>query len=413
VALLPRDPRLAREVELLSRVRHPSIPRLWDSGEWQSPGGTLHPYIAMEWVEGVPLYDWARQHAPSPAQQLRVLEQLASALQAIHAHGGVHRDVKGDNVLVRRSDSRAILIDFGTGHFPDAPTLTPPGFQPGTPAYRSPESALFELQSLRNPAARYRAGPADDLYALGVTACRLVTGEYPEFAEPTQDEHGTWHLETVVAPASLQHLEPRLRDWILRMLSVHPGQRGTAAPGAPREAPAPLLERSSLPSGTPARISARARMRLWSTWPVAAAASLALTAGVWWRTSVRPRQERSTTHWASPRAEQPDAGPTGLGEALASASTQSSHAPREVELLAEDTPPEPLPGQDVPDARGRCPRKQQVALNGGCWAEFQISAEECEEKGGSFFKKKCYLPITARVRRPTSSPADPQRRSPP
>src|SRR5690348_401118 len=60
LALLPRDPRFAREAELLSSLRHPSIPRLWDSGEWQLPGGALHPYLVMDCVDGVPLYDWAR-----------------------------------------------------------------------------------------------------------------------------------------------------------------------------------------------------------------------------------------------------------------------------------------------------------------------------------------------------------------
>ncbi|HYI01905.1 MAG TPA: serine/threonine-protein kinase [Hyalangium sp.] len=184
VALLPRDPRFAREQELLSRLRHPSVPRLWDSGEWQMSSGALHPYLAMDWVDGEPLYDWAWQHAPSASQQLRVLAQLARALQALHAHGGVHRDVKGDNVLVR-SDQRAFLTDFGAGCYAGATTLTPPDSYPGTPAYRAPESGLFELNSLRNRSARYSARPSDDAYALGVTACRLVTGEYPEFAEPT------------------------------------------------------------------------------------------------------------------------------------------------------------------------------------------------------------------------------------
>src|SRR5690349_1450072 len=99
LALLPRDPRFAREVELLSRQHHPHIPRLIDHGEWLHPDGTIHPYIAMEWVDGVPLYDWARQYQPDSRQVLRLLAQVALALQTIHAHGSVHRDLKGDNLL--------------------------------------------------------------------------------------------------------------------------------------------------------------------------------------------------------------------------------------------------------------------------------------------------------------------------
>src|SRR5688500_13509123 len=60
LALLPEDPRFDRECELLSRTAHPHIPQLVDHGDWQSPSGSRHPFIAMEWIDGVPLYDWAR-----------------------------------------------------------------------------------------------------------------------------------------------------------------------------------------------------------------------------------------------------------------------------------------------------------------------------------------------------------------
>ncbi|HYI02051.1 serine/threonine protein kinase [Hyalangium sp.] len=231
LALHPADPRFAREVELLSRLHHPHVPGLLGHGEWQHPDGTLYPFVAMEFVDGVPLYEWARLHPASSQQVLQWLAQLASALAALHAQGCVHRDVKGANILVRRSDSSAVLTDFGTGLYPGAGTLTPPMVFPGTPAYRSPESWLFELQCYREPAARYHAGPADDLYSLGATACSLLTGEYPEPGEPTQDEHGTWHLEAMLLPPTLlsdPRVEPRLRALVLRLLSVRPEERGTA-----------------------------------------------------------------------------------------------------------------------------------------------------------------------------------------
>ncbi len=94
----------------------------------------------------------------------------------------------------------------------------------GTPAYRSPEAALFELQSHRDATARYASGPADDLYALGVTACRLMTGAYPHFAG-LWDEHGTWRVSSVVPPAALLQVESPLREGILRLLSVRPEAR--------------------------------------------------------------------------------------------------------------------------------------------------------------------------------------------
>ncbi|WP_420718290.1 serine/threonine-protein kinase [Pyxidicoccus sp. MSG2] len=138
LALHPRDGRFAREVELLSRIRHPNVPRLVGHGEWRDPAGTAYPYLAMEWVEGTSLYDWAREHRPSSRQVLSRLASLARALEATLAVGGVHRDVKGDNILVRKADGQVFLTDFGSGHYAGATTLTWPPFPPGTPAYRSP-----------------------------------------------------------------------------------------------------------------------------------------------------------------------------------------------------------------------------------------------------------------------------------
>ncbi|WP_224243165.1 serine/threonine-protein kinase [Hyalangium gracile] len=220
LALFPEDPRFTREAELLSRLRHPSIPRLWDSGAWQVPGGALHPFLAMDWVDGAPLYEQALYPRASP-QVRRMLAQLARALHELHAHGAVHRDIKGDNILVRYADGRALLTDFGTCHYPGATTLTPPTVHPGTPAYRSPEAWCVEFNRARS--VQYRARAADDLFALGVTACRLVTGEYPELSAPRRDEHGLWHVDSVMLPAALRRkgrIEPVLRTWVLRLLCL-------------------------------------------------------------------------------------------------------------------------------------------------------------------------------------------------
>ncbi len=96
--------RMKREVELLSRLSHPSIPRLLDRGGPLSPSREEYPFFVMEWVEGTPLYVWSERHTPSGQQLCWVLAHLARALAAVHAEGAVHRDVKGDNILVRLSD---------------------------------------------------------------------------------------------------------------------------------------------------------------------------------------------------------------------------------------------------------------------------------------------------------------------
>ncbi|HZI10547.1 MAG TPA: protein kinase, partial [Myxococcus sp.] len=58
----PSDERFEREAHLLSRIDHPSVPRLEDKGTWTSPRGQRYPYIVMQWVEGVSLYEWAAVH---------------------------------------------------------------------------------------------------------------------------------------------------------------------------------------------------------------------------------------------------------------------------------------------------------------------------------------------------------------
>ena len=170
LSIYPADARFEREVELLSRIRHPSVPRLLDSGVWQSSSGDTHPFVVMEWVEGVPLYAWVSRRNPSSRQVLALLSQGAGALQAIHEVSGVHRDVKGDNMLVRHSDGRLFLTDLGAGYFAGATRLTPPHVVPGTPEYRSPE--LWQCAQRVSPGATASplARPADDVYALGVTA---------------------------------------------------------------------------------------------------------------------------------------------------------------------------------------------------------------------------------------------------
>ncbi len=230
LATHPVDPRFDREAELLARIRHSGVPRLHAHGLWPHPAGPF-PFLVMEWVEGQPLYDWGLEQHPTSRQVLRLLAQVARALDATHSVDAVHRDVKGDNVLVRVSDGEAILTDFGAGHFRGAPTLTAPPLPPGTPPYRSPEAVRFQWDYRSHPTAHYAAQPADDVYALGVTAYRLVTGTYPPPPRGTGAEEGD------VAPL----LPPRLRNpavcgeldaLILHMLADPPEERlggGSAA----------------------------------------------------------------------------------------------------------------------------------------------------------------------------------------
>jgi hypothetical protein len=397
----------------------------------------------MEWLEGLPLYEWARRHNPTSAQVSQKLAQLAGALAELEARQCVHRDVKGDNSLVRHSDGRAFLTDFGTGYYPGAATLTPPLWFPGTPAYRAPESLRFEVQAARGSLARYRAGPRDDLYALGVTAYRLLTGRYPEPGRAYEGAEGRWSWEAAepVAPHERNpRVERRLSVLCLRMLSEHPEARGSAAqlaqaleqlaqdtaPGSaqPLFAPEPPEREVGGPGprlaevrtqvdaeppgagGAAGPITSRARARPWLRGAVTGVAVLMVAAGVWWAVEGPSGQRRSTARHeaggAHPAQDEEDT--TGLGEAASSVSVQALPAPSAREVLAEEPLPEPVQGQARPDAKGRCPEKWQVALNGGCWAPLKGKREACEASGGQVFKGTCYMPSTTAGRPPTSRP---------
>jgi serine/threonine protein kinase len=398
IALFPGDLRFMREVEILSRSHHPHLPRLIDHGEWEHPSGTLHPYLAMEWIDGVPLYDWARLYHPNSQQMMRLLAQLALALQYLHAQDAVHRDVKGGNTLVRRSDSCLFLTDFGSSIYPGAAPLTPSPLPPGTPAYRSPEAWLFAALH-RQDAAHYTAGPADDLYALGVTACRLVTGAYPELGEAHRGEHDAWRVEPLMLPPALYsaRVAPPLRAVTLRMLSMRPQQRGTAMLLAQEleRASSSLADSPSVPS------SSQARTRPWWPWLATGAAVGALATWAGW-IALGPRGESSrAARTALTDAGQEDTDSVGLGENAASTSTGGSPTPSTPEVMAAETPPDPLPGQATPDAKGQCPHKRQVILNGGCWRMTPL--DQCEELSGRMYKGLCYVPVFPSGSRPSTA----------
>jgi hypothetical protein len=412
-------------VKLLSLLDHPSVPRLLDSGVWRHPSGTQHPYIVMAWVEGMSLYDWAREHPPSSQQVLRLLAQLARGLEAVHALGAVHRDVKGANVLVRLADGQALLTDFGSGIHPGASTLTPPSEVPGTPAYLSPEASLFPLRFMRNADARYAAGPGDDLYALGVTAYRLVTGRYPEPGEPFKDETGFWQPGELTSPSARTvdpRLDPRLDALILQMLSPRPEKRGSTAELAQaleQAASAAATARTEEAPASPeepvcARHFAelaerRVQARLRRSWLAVAASGLTLMAWSGWASLERVGEKRSVARVEARGPAQQGTGKVGLAEAVSSASTVEAMDAGVPEGLAEDTLPEPLPGQARPDANGRCPGKGQLSLNGGCWVQIPFEREKCEGSG-YVFTSQCYGPVLShpRKREPTSNPGHQQ-----
>jgi eukaryotic-like serine/threonine-protein kinase len=413
------DPRFAREVALLSRLRHPSVPRLFDRGEWLNASGRAHPYLVMEWVEGVSLYAWATRHAPTSRQVIRVLSQVASALAQTVEAGAVHRDVKGDNILVQGgAEGHAFLMDYGSGYYAGAERLTPPLFPPATPRYRSPEAWAYAQRAGLDAERPYEMQPADDVFALGVSAYRLVTGTYPPPTEPWHAASQVWNQDGR-GPRSPQELNPRvassLSTLILHMLSTRPEHRPTArelagaldeaAQQARPESDQPLFAKTPdaspvWPAETRDKAPAPEPRKMERLGRAALAAGALLALGVGWalHTWRLPTEPPITV------TEQRGKNSVAVADTALMAPSASGEA-SEREGITLELPHKPFPGQERPDSAGKCPRKTQIAIHNGCWVKLDVPKDACED--GYLYKGGCYMPAFRPAPAPTSQPATP------
>jgi tRNA A-37 threonylcarbamoyl transferase component Bud32 len=403
VASQPGDARFKREAVLLSRQEHIGVPKLLGRGEWQSPEGARYPYLVMEWLEGVGLYEWAEQSKPSNEEQLWVVGQVARALESTHAVGGVHRDVKGDNVRVCFNGRRAVLMDFGAGIYLGAARLTREGLPPGTDAYRSPEAWRFALDLPRHSMERYEATPADDVFALGVSAYRMVTGAYPPPAQVSEEESGPGRVKWTkpVAPRELNpRVDAKLSAQIMRMLSERPEERPPAGELAWALEEATAVLRRARTSGasrfSPRRVLAwlQGHVPLWARYVACAVLGGVLATVVAWE--LRPEREGGNS---TSRAPAGGVGWAGLGDTGAEDLGALVAPPRE-RGLAKPMPEEPLEGQR---RAPHCRPPAEVTINEGCWMALRDVKPPCGEltyewKGG------CYVPTYSPPRRPTAEP---------
>jgi serine/threonine protein kinase len=158
--------RFLRESRAAAGVRHPHLCPIYDVGEHEG-----RPFVVMELVDGASLHERLKQGRFEDARAAAtLLVQVARALEAVHEHGLIHRDLKPGNILMDRQ-GRPYLTDFGLARpLEGNDRLTSEGVTPGTPRYMAPEQidpALGEL------------GPASDLYSLGVVLYEMLAGRPP------------------------------------------------------------------------------------------------------------------------------------------------------------------------------------------------------------------------------------------
>lgn len=127
--------RFYREARIMTQLTHANIVRVLDVGEDHGK-----PFIAMELLIGLSLGEYLRAHpALSVASRVNLIVQLYAGLEAAHAQGAVHRDVKPGNIIVQH-DGCLKILDFGLARL-QASTLTASGVVVGSPGYMSPEQA--------------------------------------------------------------------------------------------------------------------------------------------------------------------------------------------------------------------------------------------------------------------------------
>jgi hypothetical protein len=211
--------RFRREARTAAKLAHPNIVPLHTFGE---ASGVM--YFVMGYVRGESVAARMQREGRLPGEDaLRILAEIADALDCAHGQGVVHRDVKPDNVLIDGESGRAMLTDFGVAKAPGGgQTLTAAGSVLGTPRYMSPEQA----------SGKETVDSRSDIYSLGVMGYAMLAGRLP-FEGTSAGEILVQHVTKEPPP-----LGPQVRGVpeaaiaaVMRCLAKDPAQRWPDAKG--------------------------------------------------------------------------------------------------------------------------------------------------------------------------------------
>ena len=171
--------RVSQEALITTRLRHPSVPQVFDYGDATLPDGRVVPYVAMELLSGAMLAGRLAGGALPWPEAVKLAATIADVLAIAHRRGVVHRDLTPANIMM--TDSGPKIIDFG-----EATTV-------------QAVSALATAQPLPTRRVSSAADPADDVYALGVLLYQMLTGRSP---------YQTSSAEAQLHAARLRHIAP-------------------------------------------------------------------------------------------------------------------------------------------------------------------------------------------------------------
>jgi serine/threonine-protein kinase len=217
VAVKLLHPRYIQRSEALARFRaearhagglpHENIAQVFDYGE---PADGQPPYLVMELVDGPSLETVLTGGPLDDSRTMDIVAQAAAGLQAAHAAGMIHRDIKPGNLLLAPGGTVKIT-DFGIAHTIGSAPLTASGELIGTPGYLAPERAMGE-----------RAAPASDLYSLGMLAYECLAGTPPFRGTPL--EVALAHRDRPLPPLP-QSVAVDVAALVMRLAAKDPARR--------------------------------------------------------------------------------------------------------------------------------------------------------------------------------------------
>ncbi len=206
--------RFVHEARSAAEVRHAHLVPILEAGEVDG-----QYYLAVGYVAGRTVEQWIQSEGPLLLRDvLRLATEVASGLDALHAAGVVHRDIKASNLLVDESGS-TLLTDFGLAKGQGYTALTKPGQVLGTLDYLAPELIRGE-----------QASPASDIYAFGCTVYECVAGKTP-FGDKSLLQVGLAHLdeEPPDPGGARDDWSPELSRAVLQALEKDPALRPSTA----------------------------------------------------------------------------------------------------------------------------------------------------------------------------------------
>ncbi len=206
--------RMKREARIAGRLQEPHVVPIHDYGEIDG-----QMYMEMRLIEGIDLDSLLKRYGPlTPPRAVAIITQIASALDAAHAAGVMHRDVKPPNILVTRDDF-AYLVDFGIASATTDEKLTQLGTAVGTWKYMAPER-------FSNDEVTYRA----DIYALACVLHEALTGSPPYRADSAGTLVSAHLLSPIPQPSTIRSGVPKAFDAVIaRGMAKKPEDRYASA----------------------------------------------------------------------------------------------------------------------------------------------------------------------------------------